>query len=403
MNQRLKDFAADFWDANKLKVYALLWALLAGAVGAITNQEVRAPLTVEKEVVKEVIKEVQPNLTPDDPRNFPNGWNDNQDEVKAAVAAMNPPVFGNTPAGQVTEIPKAVYAWKFYTELPNVRGPPPTKNQGGVGSCVSFGTNGAIEKTLAAYIASGHRNLTWARFAEEATYAFSRVEIGGGRIRGDGSVGAWAAAGSTKKGLLPRAKYGDVDLTTYSEGRCRSWGQTGVPDDLEPEAAKWKVATATQVRTTKELQQGMANGYFTAICSNVGFNDPNGSIGTRDARGVIMPRGSWAHCMHADGYHTDADGTVYIHITNSWGPNAHRGPVGWGDPPTDGFWTPATVVQRMLDQNDSWMFSGVPGFPQQQLPDFFIRHDRTADRAVPVALAFPRRRQIPNMEWSLAH
>ena len=38
----------------------------------------------------------------------------------------------------------------------------------------------------------------------EVIYGGSRVEIGGGRIRGDGSIGAWAARWVRDYGVVPR-------------------------------------------------------------------------------------------------------------------------------------------------------------------------------------------------------
>lgn len=394
----MKSRLGEFWTANQGAIVKLAIALVMAVIGALGNQELRAPKEVEKEVEKLVVKEVERKYDADDPRSFPSGWIDDKEEVQAVVSKMLPPVFGETPAGQAEVLPKSVYGWKYYAALP-IRGPP-VKNQGRVGSCVGFGTAGALERGLAAAIAAG-KPLEFFRYTEEAIYGFSRVQIGGRQIRGDGSVGAWAARAVTEIGCVPRAKYPDADLTEYSEDRCRNWG-AGVPSTMLAIAAKYKVVSATQIKSLSDFMKAAANGYFTAVCSNVGFDNRDGTIGTRDARGVIEPLGTWAHCMLADGYHTDADGAVYVHITNSWGPNAHRGPVGWGEPGTDGFWIRGAVADRMFRQGDSWAFSGVPGFPRQRLPDFFIRHDRNDDGVEVGRLALDLHRRGPKIEVALA-
>lgn len=401
MKQRLRDALADFWEVHNAKLITLLLTLAAALVGAVTNQEVRDPLKVPVEVLKEVIKEVPVVTDPNDPFSYPDGWVDDKPAVQAMIAQFGPPVFGETPAGSVQDMPKAVYSWKLYEKLP-IRGPP-IKSQGGVGSCVSFGTNRAAENSLAAEIVTGNRPYEWARFAEEVTYGLSRVEIGGGRIRGDGSVGAWAAQALVKYGLVPRGKYGNTDLSVYNESRCRQYGASGVPSDIEAVAKKFVVASTAQITNWGDGKKAIANGYSIAICSNVGFNNRNGTVGTRDSRGVIMPNGTWNHCMCADGYHTDVDGTEYVHITNSWGGNTHGGPVGWGDPPTDGFWTPASVVERMLRQGDSWTFSGIAGFPRRTLPDGFILNEPVWQNGRnPSALVLNRPRALQDVDVLLA-
>lgn len=304
---------------------------------------------------------------------FPAGWVCDPDAVAAVQAGMPVRVFADTPAGAIRDVPKSVYGWKPTQQL--LGRPPPVKNQGQVGSCVSFGTNTAVERTLGAEVVRrGGTAAEWTRFVEEATYGGSRVEVGGGRIRGDGSVGAWAAQWVTKWGMVPRKKYDQADLTHYSESLCRQWGDKGVPAEFEVVAKTYPVKAFAQVKTWDDAKKAIAQDYLIAVCSNQGFSMQ------RDANGVSRPQGSWAHCMCLDGYHTDDRGNEYGHITNSWGPDAHRGPVGWGEPNTDGFWAESGVIDRMLRQGDSWAFSGVTGFPRREPIDWFFTPRPRADR-----------------------
>lgn len=285
------------------------------------------------------------------------GWVDDA-EIRQPVAATMP-AFAETPAFQAVqgEEPSHVYLWDAYRRL--YGGNPPERDQGAVGSCVSFGTAHAIEMTLANQVLLGFAG-EYRDVAQEVIYAGSRVEVGGGRIRGDGSVGAWAAKFVKGWGVLARGQVGRYDLSNYDVARCRAWGRTGVPDDLEPEAKKYPVGDAAQVRTWAEAKKALANGYGIAVCSNQGFTM------RRDERGICRPSGTWFHCMSLDGYHVDG-GTEYGHITNSWGDNAHTGPVGWGSPNKAGFWTDSKTIERMLRQDDSWAFSGVTGFPARKI------------------------------------
>jgi hypothetical protein len=90
-----------------------------------------------------------------------------------------------------------------------------------IGDCVSQGCACAVDVVKCVEIDLLGENEAWvAETATEPIYAGSRVEIGGGKIRGDGSVGAWAAKFVTVFGAIPRGVYGTIDLTTYSgDGR----------------------------------------------------------------------------------------------------------------------------------------------------------------------------------------
>jgi hypothetical protein len=285
------------------------------------------------------------------------GWIENPAEVARIQATLPTPLFSATPANQVVAIPKEVFLWQAYKKLFGVN--PPTKNQGQVGSCVSFGTNTAIRRTMASEIANGEPE-EFKDIVEEATYGGSRVEVGGQRgSYQDGSVGVWAADFVRKWGVIARGKHGNYDLSEYNVQLCKKWGAEGVPDELEPTLRLHPVNDTTMVKTWDEAKKAIASGYGLAVCSNQGFKMQ------RDSKGVCEPSGSWAHCMAIDGY--IEEGEEYGHIDNSWGENAHTGPVGWGDPPTSGFWARAAVIDRMLRQNDTWAFSKFQGFPAQTL------------------------------------
>lgn len=294
------------------------------------------------------------------------GWVKDPVAVEQVSSTLRFKVFGDTPAGQnAAALPKSVYLWDVYRKVDPAG--PPCKNQGQVGSCVSFGTNNAILRSMACDIVIGGRAFELKDIAEEVTYAGSRVEIGGGRLRGgDGSVGAWAAQFVQKYGVVAREVHGQYDLSKYDQARCRAWGASGVPAELEAVAREHPVQEITRITSWEEAKKALSQGYGIAICSSQGFRM------TRDARGVAQASGTWQHCMCLDGYHTE--GTAeFGHIENSWGPDTHKGPVGWGNPSTAGFWADASVVERMIrDGGDTWAFSSVKGFPARD-SDWFVR------------------------------
>jgi hypothetical protein len=302
----------------------------------------------------------------DEPRTVgAQGWIEDKDSVAQVVAGLAVKSFAGTEAGGVDEatLPDHIYSWQYWEKVTGA--PIPNKDQGGVGDCTGFGNATAIETTMVMSIAHGKRE-GFKPICEEALYAGARIQIGRGQIRGDGAVGAWVAKYVNQWGITPREQIGTVDLTHYSEARARDWGRTGAPGAVLTAAKDHPVRDITQVLNWVECKKALASGYGVSLCSNQGFSM------NRNANGVCQPKGQWAHCMAIIGYHTEA-GKEYGFIMNSWGPKAFTGPTGWGNAPTGGFWAEASVIDRMLRQNDSWTFSDVRGFPAKKITDWPVR------------------------------
>jgi hypothetical protein len=298
---------------------------------------------------------VFPSPPSNEPRTF--GWVDDRDQVRAITGTIPNPQFQTTEAFQSEYAgPDDVFLWDAARQV--LGGLIPPRDQGSVGSCVSFGTAAAVEHLICVQIASGARE-EYRDLVQEVIYGGSRVEVGGGRVRGDGSVGAWAAKFVTDYGVLPRGVFGRFDLRTYSVARCREFGNTGVPDELEPEARKHPVKAVANVRSWDEARAAVRNGYPLIVCSSQGFNM------ARDADGFCQPRGVWMHCMALVGVRGGSRPGGFL--LNSWGASAHGGPRGVGDPSPAGFWADAAVLDRMLKQGDSWAFSNFRGFPARKL------------------------------------
>jgi hypothetical protein len=291
--------------------------------------------------------------------NYQGGWH--YDPIAVADIAAVQPIgnFDDTPAGQDdTPLPAQAFLWTAATKVLGKLLPP--RNQGSVGSCVSFGTARAALYSYIFALAMGLSGKALEHFVEEAIYALARHEIGKDRLGfGDGCVGAWAAQAIKDFGVLAPGIYGQYDLTNYDPSRCRTWGRSGLPDDLEPEAKKHPTGAITQIKSWEAAKRCLAGGRAIAVSSSQGFTM------TRDKDGFATARGIWRHCMTLCGYQTGRrEGG---RLDNSWGSDAHSGPVGAGDPGPEGFWADAPILDRMLAEGDSWAFDPVGGFGVQKL------------------------------------
>lgn len=321
---------------------AALLAGLAAALAYLANQ-FNAPPDAEPAVVGEP------------PKFF--GWVPNPDAVAAVKATLPCPEFHATEAFQADgDGPDDVFLWDACRKVTG--GPLPARDQGAVGSCVGFGTAAAVEHLICVQIASG-ASQRYRDLAPEVIYAGSRVEVGGGRVSGDGSVGAWAAKFVRDWGVVPRGVYGPLDLSRYDERTCRRLGAVGLSDDIEQLAKRHPVRAVTNVRSWAEGRAAIRNGYPVAVCSSQGF------ALRRDADGFCPARGTWMHCLALVGVRGGSRPGGFL--LNSWGDRAHTGPGGVGDPPAAGFWADATVLDRMLREGDSWAFSSFAGFPARKL------------------------------------
>lgn len=328
------------------KLIAALLAALAAFVGYLLSDPTGQP---------------PPVPPPEPPRAY--GWVPNPVAVAAIQAELACPEFRDTEAFTADyDGPENVYLWDACRKVTGDLLPP--RDQRSVGSCVAFGTASAVEHLMCLQIASGSAE-SYRDLAQEVIYGGSRIEVGGGRVRGDGSVGAWAAKFVQQYGVVPRGVHGPHDLGQYDESRCRAFGTHGVPDDLEPLARRHPVRTITAVTSWAQCAAAIRNGYPVIACSDQGFTM------ARDADGFCRPRGVWFHCLAVVGVRGGNRPGGFL--LNSWGPTAHTGPLGPGNPSPAGFWCDADVLDRMLAAGDSWAFSNVVGFPARKLDWYALR------------------------------
>lgn len=288
---------------------------------------------------------------------FEFGWVDDPDAVGEIVSGLELKSFGSTPAADIrfADIPDFVHGWETYRQATGQAWP--EFNQGKIGSCVSFGTTQALLFCMAAEYVSGQRERVVTP-CMEAIYGGSRVEVGGGKVKGDGSIGAWAAEWIKRWGIIPQVVVGEYDLTQYRVDRCREWGDKGVPNDLEPEAKEHPIADFVPVTNFENACKALASGYGINVCSRQGFSL------VRDAEGFCKPEGTWAHSMAFIGYSKGKRPGLFV--VNSWGFSTTTGPTP-GDSPRSGWWVDASVADRMLRGGDSFAYADVKGFPIKRI------------------------------------
>lgn len=188
------------------------------------------------------------------------------------------------------------------------------------GTCVGQGTYRALQDSLYRQIDDGEIGIP-VEIAYEPIYGGSRVNIGKGKIRGDGSIGAWAAQWLAMYGMTPRAMYGTIDLSNPHEELAVRWGNpgVGVPRDVISASADFKVA-AHKCETTDDIADALAAGYGVAVCADQVYGD------TRDQNGMTRPASRGGHCEELCGVFLDANDRLCFQRQGSWGRDWPRGP-----------------------------------------------------------------------------
>lgn len=284
--------------------------------------------------------------------NFPTGWVDDPAIRFAAKKEFGYSSYMTviSATADASERPRKVDLTKY---LERCHGKDWELNQGTCGSCVSFSNALAVDILEAIDCLENGAELP-PRTCTEAIYWGSRVDIGGGRLMGAGSVNAWAAEAVKRIGILPRGKYESGDFTVYDAGRCcgpRS--RQLLTKDLKSEAARHVVQDYAQIQSWDELIDSIAAGYPCPIASNQGFSQQ------RDSHSIAEARGHWGHSMCVVGYDLDLD---CVMIANSWGKFFHG-----GDLHQACFYARRPVVERMIGADDTFALSNIKGWPRKKL------------------------------------
>ena len=256
------------------------------------------------------------------------------------------PMLGDTGKG------KTVLLYKAHEKFA-----PVSKIRQDIGDCVGHGYARADDLLTCVEIALKGESESWQGYScSEWLYGTSRVLVGGGKIRGDGSVGTWAAKAISEYGTMLRKKYPEVDLSEYSGSRAKEWGaKSGFPNHLVELGKQHLVRGTAIVRSYEEARDMIANGYPVPVCSNQGFSDK------RDEEGFSRPKGVWPHCMLFSAVDDNSSRPGLLCDNRSWGDNWNSGPTRHGQPGGT-FWVDAEVADKMLRQNDSYALRDKDGY-----------------------------------------
>lgn len=304
-----------------------------------------------------------------DGRAYATGWVKNVEESRAVARAMGAIPLSQA-APQLLDDPKAagdspVFFWE--SEKKVLGRVLPSWNQGQVGSCVGFGYGRAVQDLVLNEVAAGEPE-QWpgTEQAPEVIYGGSRVEVGGGRINGDGSIGAWAAKWVKDWGAVPRGVYGSLDITRYNETTCRQLGRNGIPSDVESLARQHPVTDVALLQTADELWAALGAGKPVPVCSMQGFTT------TRDADGFCRRSGQWAHCMEYRGRFVHPRRGKSVIEQNSWGgylggPSVVQyvkddGGIGTFELPEGCFCVELSVAAQALVEDDTFALAGLKGW-----------------------------------------
>lgn len=238
----------------------------------------------------------------------------------------------------------------------------------GIHNCVSFGAAYAATILSIIQIHLGKLETFEGEVATEPIYGGSRIQVGGGALGyGQGSVGAWAAKWLNRYATILRKNYTDIDidLSKYDVNKATLWGNPGhgCPLPLIKKGSDHLVKTISQVLTYEEARDAIYNGYPITVASNQGFVDGNGRS-IRDKDGFLRPGGTWPHQMYFCG--VKDDNRPGLLCANSWGTTWVSGPKPY-DIPDGTFFVDANVVNSMLSQSDSWVYSNYDGYEIQEL------------------------------------
>lgn len=227
------------------------------------------------------------------------------------------------------------------------------------GTCVGQGTARSLQDSW-----WGELSLTGevgkpTEFSVEFIYGIGRVEIGGGRIGGDGCVGAWAAKGVHDYGVLPRGVYGKFDLTKPKEDLSVHWGTrgVGVPKPLKDAASAFKVR-CHRLMTAEEIADAVYAKKGVAWCTGMLWSN------SRGADGLARRTGSTAHCEAIRGAYLTESDHLALCPYRSWSEGYQRGPTtiqikgGQVEWPNGAYGVLASDVERGLrsGNDEAWVF-----------------------------------------------
>ena len=201
------------------------------------------------------------------------------------------------------------------------------------------------------------------------SYGTSRVYVGGNRIRGDGSTGAWSAQAAKTYGYLPTNVEGlrikaSEPLEPDAATTRRFGSSKQEHDKWKDHAEPFKIKNAARVRTAEEAKEMVTVHHLPlTIASGQGFV----KRGFDSKYGITLwrPGGAWAHQMRIRGIFS-IKGSWFVYVGNQWGANYH-GKVGDGFP-LGGFVITFEDFARWVPRANVYVRGGMQGRTAPYVP-----------------------------------
>jgi hypothetical protein len=289
------------------------------------------------------------------------GWAPHPEDVEAILKTLPAPLFGDA-------APHLAGTWdgksdiKLWDACIKVTGANLPADKQTIGDCVSHGHARGIDYLQCVQIALNKANIN--EFVEGKESAMSEGLYGNMRKRAgqlsysDGASGIWAVDSLLKDGCPVR------NGKPYDGSLAKSYGAKGTPDAIYQSGVSRLLKQYILVKTPDEAADLLSNGYPITICSNQGFTMK------RDADGICEASGSWSHCMLIIGMLMTAGVRTFV-ILQSWGQNTPSGPV-TRNMPDNSFCCRESAFTRILNARDSYGLTSIPGFPSQDIMNFYV-------------------------------
>lgn len=241
-----------------------------------------------------------------------------------------------------------------------------------IGDCVSHAYCNGGEYLICIEMKTGPPGNEFHRLFPPYVYGISRIQIGRGRVKGDGSCMAWAVQGGKQYGIL-RA---DADgVPPYSGEIARQWGKQGPPKDLVEANKMYSVGTSSQVKTANDVRDAICNGYPVPFgAGGIGWD----RVKVQYGRLVGIRSGSWAHAQCVIGYDGSGQEPLFC-ILNSWGPRAGgKSPID-GSPPGS-YWITQRDMAYIANQGDAFAISNFVGFQARDIDFKLSRKNQVKEK-----------------------
>jgi len=262
----------------------------------------------------------------------------------------------------------------LHAAFDRVLGRQPTYRPQWRGTCVGRGGARVCDLLEAMQAAAGQTRWV-AQCVAAGVYGGARVEIGGNKLRGDGAVVAYAVDCVTKIGTLLCEQYEaggkmwDLRAGADDDDLCVKWGQSGIPDELEPLAARHRIRSWCPVSTAEECRDAVANGYPLIFGTSVAHWRTQ-LPAERDAKGFLRIAGRTAHCWIVTGV-IDPLGALVLD-NKSWGDDWVTGPQGDYPIGEGRYLLSYEDFVRTIREGECYALSQYDGFPPQNLDYLLI-------------------------------